>query len=253
MNADSTPVRLLQITDTHLFAEPEKALYGVNTHASLERVLAAARKSPKPDLVLATGDLVHDESLTGYKTLAVMLHTLDAPVAAIAGNHDALDSLKAISGPNILVGGQHAFAGWRIVLLNTLVLGETGGHLDSAELQFLDDALARSPEAHFLIALHHQPVAVGCAWLDHIGLDNSDEFFDVLDRHRNVRGALWGHVHQQFESQRRGVRLLATPSTCAQFLPGSDDFALDTRPPGMRHLTLYPDGHIETQIEWIRD
>ncbi len=251
MSADSTPVRLLQITDTHLYAEPEKTLYGVNTRASLQRVLAAARRHPKPDLVLATGDLVHDESPAGYQTLTALLHTLDAPVAAIAGNHDALDSLQAIAGPNIRVGGKHILAAWCIVLLNTLVSGETGGHLQAGELQFLEATLAQSSEAHVLIALHHQPVAVGCAWLDRIGLDNADEFFGVLDRYHGVRGVLWGHVHQAFESERRGVRLMATPSTCAQFLPDSNDFALDTRPPGMRRLILHPDGRIETEIEWI--
>ena len=153
MSADSTPVRLLQITDTHLYAEPEKTLYGVNTRASLQRVLSAARRHPKPDLVLATGDLVHDESPAGYHILTALLHTLDAPVAAIAGNHDALDSLQAIAGPNICVGGKHVLAAWCIVLLNTLVSGETGGHLQAGELQFLDTALAQSPGAHVLIAL----------------------------------------------------------------------------------------------------
>ena len=253
MNADSTPVRLLQITDTHLYAEPEKTLYGVNTRASLQQVLVAARLHPKPDLVLATGDLVHDESPAGYQTLAAMLHTLDAPVAAIAGNHDGLKSLRAIAGPNIRIGGMHTLTAWRIVLLNTHVAGKTDGHLDADELQFLKTALTQSRGAHVLIALHHQPVAVGCAWLDRLGLNNADEFFDVLDRYQHVRGVLWGHVHQVFESERHGVRLMATPSTCAQFLPDSSDFALDTRPPGMRRLTLHPDGHMDTEIEWVRN
>jgi 3',5'-cyclic-AMP phosphodiesterase len=251
MDVDSTPVRLLQITDTHLFAEPEQALYGVNTRSSLRRVLAAARKSQKPDLVLATGDLVHDESPAGYKTLSIMLHTLDAPVAVITGNHDALACLQAIADQDIQIGGCHALSAWRVVLLNTQVPGNTRGHLDAAELRFMESALAQSPGAHVLVALHHQPVAVGCAWLDRIGLDNADEFFDIVDRYPSVRGIIWGHVHQEFETERRGVRLLATPSTCAQFLPDSRDFGLDTRPPGLRWLTLHPDGRIDTRIEWV--
>lgn len=251
MSLDSTPLRLLQITDTHLYAEPEKTLYGVNTRASLQRVLAAARRQPKPDLVLATGDLVHDESPAGYAVLVAQLRTLDAPVAAIAGNHDALNPLQAIAGKNIRIGGKHRLGAWCIVLLNTLVPGETDGHLDAEELRFLDTALAQSRGAHVLLALHHHPVAIGCTWLDRIGLNNADKFFEVLDRYQHVRAVVWGHVHQSFESERREVRLLASPSTCAQFRPDSSDFALDTRPPGMRWLTLHPDGHIDTQIEWV--
>jgi 3',5'-cyclic-AMP phosphodiesterase len=253
MSADSTPVRLLQITDTHLYAGPEKTLYGVNTRASLERVLAAIRRQPKPRLVLATGDLVHDESPAGYRALAAMLNTLDTQVAAIAGNHDSLTPLHAIEAPNIRVGGMHTLANWRIVLLNTLVAGDTDGHLDADELRFLDSSLTRARGAYVLVALHHQPVPVGCAWLDRIRLNNAGEFFEVLDRYPQVRGVIFGHVHQAFEAERRGVRLMATPSTCAQFMPDSADFALDSRPPGMRWLTLGSDGRIDTQIEWAPD
>lgn len=251
MSSDSTPVHLLQITDTHLYADPDKKLYDVNTRTSLQRVLAAARRRRKPDLVLATGDLVHDETPAGYQTLVSMLRTLEAPVAAIAGNHDALNALHGIAGNSFHIGGQHRLGAWHMVLLNTLVPGETHGHLEDDELQFLESALTQAHGAHVIIALHHHPVPIGCTWLDRIGLDNATEFFELLDRHQNVRAVLWGHVHQAFESERRGVRLMATPSTCAQFRPDSADFGLDSRPPGMRWLTLHPDGHMDTHIEWV--
>ncbi|MGB9429201.1 MAG: 3',5'-cyclic-AMP phosphodiesterase [Gammaproteobacteria bacterium] len=251
MAADSTPVRLLQITDTHLFAEPGKTLYGVNTRQSLQSVLDAAVRRPKPGLVLVTGDLVHDQPPPAYQALADMLRQLSVPVAVIAGNHDELKDLHTVTGAGIRVGGVHALGKWRIVLLNTLVSGKIAGHLDKSELEFLETALRAASDSPVLIALHHQPVPVGSAWLDRIALDNADEFFDVVDRAGNVRGVLWGHVHQAFESRHREVRLLAAPSTCAQFLPGSKDFALDSRSPGMRWLTLHADGRIETQIEWV--
>ena len=44
---------------------------------------------------------------------------------------------------------------------------------------------------------------------------------------------------------------MSTPSTCAQFLPGSEFFALDERPPGMRWIELYDDGSIETEVSWV--
>jgi Icc protein len=66
-----------------------------------------------------------------------------------------------------------------------------------------------------------------------------------------VRGIVWGHVHQALEGERAGVRLLATPSTCAQFAPGLDDFAIDSRPPAYRMLELLPDGSIVTEVVWV--
>jgi Icc protein len=66
-----------------------------------------------------------------------------------------------------------------------------------------------------------------------------------------VRAIVWGHVHQSYDALRKGVRLLATPSTCAQFLPNSDDFAVDRRPPGYRTLELRADGSLLTEVVWV--
>jgi Icc protein len=49
------------------------------------------------------------------------------------------------------------------------------------------------------------------------------------------------------------VRLLSTPSTCAQFVPRSDGFAIDRRPPGYRWLELRDDGSLSTDVVWIDD
>jgi 3',5'-cyclic-AMP phosphodiesterase len=47
------------------------------------------------------------------------------------------------------------------------------------------------------------------------------------------------------------VRLFATPSTGAQFMPKSDRYALDSRPPAYRCFELLPDGSISTKVRWI--
>ena len=86
-------------------------------------------------------------------------------------------------------------------------------------------------------------------------LRNAAAFWAVADRHPNLRAVAWGHVHQAFDAERAGphgpVRLLGTPSTCAQFLPRSDDFRMDTRPPAWRWIDLHPDGSLSTAVEWV--
>jgi Icc protein len=116
----------------------------------------------------------------------------------------------------------------------------------------LENSLATAGKRHVLITVHHHPVAMDSRWLDEVGLANADEFFNILDRFNNVRAILWGHVHQPFDSRRKGVRLLAVPSTCAQFLPKSDEFAVDPRPPAYRRLTLRDDGTVETNLVWLQ-
>lgn len=250
MSTDSTPVRVLQISDTHLFADPAGRLHSINTHATLQRMLDAASQRPRPNLVLATGDLVHDQP-DAYPLVAEMLLQLRAPVAVIAGNHDDAKELRAIKASGLQVGGTCRLSGWRILLLNTQVSGKVGGHLNQSELTFLRDEMRAADGDHVLIALHHHPVPLNSAWLDRIALDNPEEFFAVLDRFQSVRGVIWGHVHQEFDTLRNGVRLLAAPSTCVQFLPHAPQFTLDKKPPGMRWLNLHKDGRIETEIQWL--
>ena len=92
---------------------------------------------------------------------------------------------------------------------------------------------------------------MGSLWLDRVGLANASRLADIVEGHHNVRALLWGHVHQAFDRKHGRVRLMSTPSTCAQFLPDSDTFAVDSRPPGYRWLELHPDGGISTRIVWL--
>jgi len=153
------------------------------------------------------------------------------------------------------LGGNHHYrAGeddWFVMMLSTQVADRVDGELGKTALAALDTVLAAHPATHALLVLHHPPVAIGSAWLDAIGLADAPAFWAVVERHANVRGVLWGHAHQAFEGQRGNVRLMGTPSTCLQFLPGSADFALDARGPGWRWLELHADGRIETAVEWV--
>ena len=57
------PIRLIQVTDTHLFNRQSGELCGLNTLASAREVLREVKKvRPKPGFYLATGDLAQDES-----------------------------------------------------------------------------------------------------------------------------------------------------------------------------------------------
>ncbi|MFP9011281.1 phosphodiesterase, partial [Pseudomonas aeruginosa] len=90
-------------------------------------------------------------------------------------------------------------------------------------------------------------------WMDPICLRNPQALFDLLAPYPQVRCLLWGHIHQEFDRQRGPLRLLASPSTCVQFAPGSSDFTLDRLAPGYRWLRLHDDGRLETGISRVDD
>jgi Icc protein len=248
MNPD---IRLLQLSDPHLFADPAGKLRGVNTLAALQRVLAEiARRRHPHEALICSGDIVNDEP-EGYAHFARELAAIGKPVYCIPGNHDDPALLRrALSAAPFQVGGHADLGAWRIILLDSCVAGSAGGHLSAAELRRLDAALADS-DRFAMICVHHHPVSMSSRWLDAVGIDNAASLFEVLDAHPQVRLISWGHVHQCFDERRRGVRLLATPSTGAQFRPLSDQFAVDARPPAYRRLTLRADGTVDTEVLWV--
>ncbi|MGD8842423.1 MAG: 3',5'-cyclic-AMP phosphodiesterase [Gammaproteobacteria bacterium] len=246
-----TPVlRIAQITDTHLYADPDGRLVGLNTRHCLQQVVELAGRR-RPQLVVTTGDLTHDASADAYRAVRECLVQLRAPVYCLPGNHDESAALRASmnDGVAFFAVPYLRMAGWQMIFLDSSVSGSEGGHLTQRELERLDGTLTRAREDPALIWLHHQPLAIGSRWLDRMAVDNGEAFFQVVGRHPQVRVVAWGHVHQRFEQWRDDVALLATPSTCVQFLPESEDFAVERIPPGYRWIDLYDDGRFTTGVE----
>jgi len=246
-------VRVLQVTDPHLFADPAGELRGVVTETSLSRVLDHYRGgSWSADIVVATGDLVQDESTEAYERFASLLGDLGKPVHIVPGNHDDPEHMHAVLGkPPFFINDVFEAGGWLIAGLDTCLPGRAGGAVADRELDRLDAILAASDAGHAMVCLHHPPVAMGSRWLDSVGMDNGDAVIERLASTNRVRAMLFGHVHQAYDAEHAGIRVIGTPSTCRQFKPKSDEFAVDDLPPAYRRLELHPDGTLSTELVWI--
>ncbi|MEP5567332.1 MAG: 3',5'-cyclic-AMP phosphodiesterase [Halioglobus sp.] len=244
-------VHLVQITDTHLCAESGGTLLGMDTDRSLQLVIQQVlNERGTPDGVLCTGDLSDQGALQAYRRLITHLDKIPAPDFWLPGNHDDRNEMvTAISGSDRLSGELRA-RNWQIVLLSSQIPGEVGGRLGAGELARLRSCLqaAEAQGLHSLICLHHQPVAIGSHWIDQQMVADADEFWAIIDSFNSVKGVLWGHVHQQIDERRGDIALMASPSSCVQFAPGSAKFKADDKPPGYRWLELCSDGAIETGV-----
>lgn len=246
------PLRVLQLTDPHLMADPAGELLGVNTRDSLDAVIEQVQRDVvtegrAPDLILATGDLAQDSSEEAYRVLSRKLAQFDCPAFWLAGNHDDSPLLTRLAGAES--GRKHlVMGGWQFVLLDSSVPRKVYGTLSEDELAFLESTLTDNAPLPTLICLHHHPVDIGSVWMDNIGLRNRDDFWRVVDRFPQVSAVLWGHIHQELDQTRNQVRLLASPSTCVQFKSGSDDFALEHLAPGYRWLDLSANGELRTWV-----
>jgi Icc protein len=254
MTRKNLALSVLQITDTHLHAAADSRMRGVTTYATFLAVLEHAQRDRRwpVDAILATGDIVQDESRAGYERFRHALEPLGVPVYSIPGNHDDPKLMgEILTSGAFHLGGELRKGSWSIVLLSTFLAGEDAGGLGPARLTGLKRALSDHAAQNVLVAMHHHPLPMGSTWLDGVALRDATAFWSIIDAHPSVRGVVCGHVHQAGDRMRNHVRFLSTPSTCAQFLPSSEFFALDDRPPGMRWIELYDDGRIETEVAWV--
>jgi Icc protein len=249
-------VRVVQLTDTHLCHSRGGKLLGVDTDRSLQAVIDLVRaERPAVDLLLGTGDLSDQGAPDAYVRLQGYFDQLTPDHFWLPGNHDDRAAMTDTAAHPLRLVRELRVGRWQIVMLDSQVPGEVGGQLGRQELAMLEQALvaAAGQQLFSLVCLHHQPVAIGCDWLDEQMVADADAFFALLDRFPLVRGVLWGHVHQQVDRHRNGVHLMASPSTCVQFAPGSEDFKADASPPGYRWLDLHPDGGLDTGVSRVRD
>ena len=113
------PVLLVQLSDSHLFADADGSLLGLNTAQSLQQVIDLVRaEQPHIDGLLATGDLTQDASVEAYQRF----RSLTAPLAACArwipGNHDQLAQMGEAAVQSRLLEPVMDIGNWRITLLN---------------------------------------------------------------------------------------------------------------------------------------
>ena len=234
----------IQISDTHLFADPTHRLWEIAPDPLLDLTIdAVCALDERPEFILMTGDCSGDGTVASYLRLAQKLARIDAPKYYLPGNHDN----AAIMSP-ILMGKEipknakltqtFEACGWRFILLDSAVPNEDAGMIGDAQRDWLRSALSRDLHTPTVVAVHHNPVPVGSKWLDSMTIADANALVAILDTAPQVRAVVFGHVHQALEVERGGTLYLGAPSTFFQFKPLVDEFAQDFVPGGARVVHL---------------
>ena len=246
-----TELTILQISDLHILAESQQTMLGLNTEQCFLHVLEKARSELNAiDLLLLTGDLAQNPNPLTYQRILKIVEKQGIPCYCLPGNHDDYTLMQQVFTQSLIhCNKQVLLKNWQILNLNSQIIGEEGGELSKQELQFLQKILDKTSEHHTLIAIHHHCIASGSQWLDKMQITNSEEFLTLLQQYPQVKAIIHGHIHQQFEATRHNIKIFGTPSSCFQFKPNSQQFAIDNTPAGYRFIKLYSDGKIESQVQ----
>ena len=213
----------IHVSDTHLVADISLEAYGVNPHDNLERIIdRISRLNPPPAFVMFTGDLISDDDPQSYRHLKLLTDRLPSPTYFAMGNHDLRRPFRHVVLGEESPGSEpyyYAFdaAGYRFVVLDSLVEGQVAGELDAAQLTWLDVTLTGGSQQPTVVFMHHPPIATGVDWLDAYAFGNGDDLLDILAKHRQVQRVFFGHVHMPIQITERGVQFSSVPSSAYQF------------------------------------
>lgn len=239
-------MRLIQVTDCHLHADPgarsRKGYPLRQLHAVLEHAQAL-----RPDMLLITGDVSQDETPASYRHAFEAFSSFDCPWFWFPGNHDHPQFMAELRD----IHDEIDLDTWRLLVLDTQVAGQAHGELGQAQLQALAQRLEED-DRPTLLAMHHPPLEVGSEWMDALGLVDREALWQTLAAYGQVRGILCGHVHQAFAARHSSpygdIAVYGCPATADQFLPGSADFAIDEASrPGLRVVDLRG----ERLVSWV--
>lgn len=213
---------IAQLTDTHITV-PENEIGDcyVKLEALRNCVSAINKLDTAPDVVIHTGDLVHNGSDEEYRLTKSIMDELRAPYFITPGNRDSVTALIKNFSLHPYQNAEAAFfqyatnlLGYRLVASDTSTENNNLGFLDFERLAHLDNLLNEQPERSTVIFMHHPP----------INLSNSEplkheydsyrmvkNFSEIIDRNPQVVAILCGHIHRSFTGWINATPLVVMP------------------------------------------
>ena len=212
---------IAQITDIHLGFEPNNP-DEFNRKRLDQTLRALCAMTPRPDILLATGDLADTgDDEVSYQRFRHAVAGLPFPVWPCMGNHDSREPFRR-EFPEIPTADgfiQYAIEDFplRILVLDTLEEGRHGGGFCETRAAWLSDRLAEQPERPTLLVLHHPPIETGLSWMT----ENPDAAWverlrAIVSAHGNIVAMLAGHLHRPVVTRWAGTTLTVCPSTAPQ-------------------------------------
>jgi 3',5'-cyclic-AMP phosphodiesterase len=204
-------LRILHLSDSHLFGDDRLQYDQVDTLAALQRVLERAGTVDRADALVLSGDLSNDGSVQSYRRLRALVAPWAAAHGSAAvyamGNHDLPAGFEEVLGDR---EGVTTVRGFRIVCVDSSVPRAGFGELRPAQLDWLREVLQTAAPNGTVLVLHHPPVPAATALLAALELRNPEQLLEVC-RGTDVRLILCGHYHHPMAAEFGGIPVVVAP------------------------------------------
>ena len=215
---------IAQISDLHIVGRGKKtygiAPMGENLKLCVDHI---NQLSPKPNLVLVTGDITDTGREEEFQHARDLLSDLNIPYYVIPGNHDnrsrLLSTFNQETCTSIKGAEDQVFINYtiedfeiRLIALDSTSPGEAGGEICSQRANWLEKRLSEDTEKPTLIFMHHPPVKLGVIETDIDGFSGADKLGEIVKKYNNIEGILCGHVHLPTFTRWQGTIVSTAPS-----------------------------------------
>ena len=255
---------IAQISDPHVRAR------GVLYHGTVDSnamLLQAVRHlntmTPRPDLIILSGDVVDKGSPAEYEMAREILGRIEMPLRIIPGNHDDRETFRTAFADHAYLpkAGPHSYiindmGPLRIVAIDVTVPGEHYGLIDEERAAWLEQALATEPDRPTLIIMHQPPFDTGIPYMDPYACRNGSRMAEIVARFPKVERIVCGHMHRMMQIRFGGTLLCTAPSTTTTIALQLDEDATDAtylEPPALLLHHWKPDTGLITHHIMIGD
>lgn len=226
-----------QISDTHIALDTPDSGQRID---DFKRTIADINAlDPAPDLIVHTGDIVHNGRADEYAEAAAILAAAQAPVYVIPGNKDHRTNLyAAFPAHKYLTPGapfiDYAIEDYpvRLIALDTLSEGNNKGDFGAERIERLNKLVDAETKKPIAIFMHHPPfkVPVGPDPLNFVTEEAMAAAGQALQRSGRVTGIFCGHVHRLTAGHVGKIPATVATSIATTLRKGQYPAEMDGRP-----------------------
>jgi 3',5'-cyclic-AMP phosphodiesterase len=228
---------IAQISDTHIALDTADADQRMRDFALTVADINAL--DPAPEVIVHTGDIVHNGRQDEYARVVAILAKARAPVYVLAGNKDDRANLRAAFAPRGYLKPDSEFIDYavedypvRLIAVDTLSPGSNRGAFCQGRERRLIDMIDAETAKPIAVLAHHPPfeVPVGPEPLNFEAPEIMARLRQVLQHSGRVVAVFSGHVHRGTAGHVGPIPATVMPSIATTLRKGDYPAHMKRRP-----------------------